>query len=233
MVSDWKWATLVTLIATAALSFPTFSLQGINTDLSNGASFTFDIGKNLPPFTFKIIPNKQPPDQFGNADSTIDDIEVYRGDSKSVLQHLEGCDLGSMEPPPDRDGWFRADDYNFDGYKDIFLMTNWGATGNFGGCIWLFNPKTGRFDYNKEFSDIEIHDVDPDTKTLSTISNSSADEWRAERYAVENNHPVLIRSWDQTSDNGKIHCEIDERRNGKMVKVSDAHKECPADAYSR
>jgi len=220
---------LFAVLAPICLVSFAYSSQGVATDLSKGASFTFKIGENLPPFTFKIIPNKQPTDEYGNAQSTISDIEVYGGDSKVPSQHLQGCDFDSMEPPPRGDYWFHADDYNFDGYQDIFLMTDWGATGNFGGCIWLYDAKTGRFDYSKEFSAIEIHEVDAATKTLSSISNSSAADWEQERYAVRNNHPVLIWSEEQDSDNAKTHCEIQERRNGKMVTVLDVDTECPAD----
>lgn len=227
-----KWAALVLLTTFPALLVPAASSQGLNTDLSDGASFTFDIGKDLPRFTLKIIPNKQPPDEYGNADSTIDDIEVYRGDSKDPSQHLEGCDLDGMEPPPRGNVWFHADDYNLDGYQDIFLMTNWGATGNYSGCIWLFNPKTGLFDYSKEFSAIDIHHVNADTKTLSSISNSSAVDYQEERYAVENNLPVLIWSKEQSSDNSKTHCEIEERRDGKMVTVVAVDTACPANVPS-
>jgi hypothetical protein len=203
--------------------------QGRNTDLSKGASFTFEVGKNLPPFTLKIIPNKQPADQYGNAQSTISDIEVYRGDSKVPSQHLKGCNLDSMEPPPPGGGVFRTEDYNFDGYQDVFLTTWWGGTGNFGGCIWLYEPKTGRFSYSKEFSDIDIHDVDADTKTLSSISNSSAADWRSKTYEVKNNLPVLIWSEEQGSNDAEIHCNIQERRNGKMVTVLDVDTGCPED----
>lgn len=242
MLSALKWAALAGLTAFLALFVPAASSQGLNTDLSDGESFTFfDIGKNLPRFTFKIVPNKQPNDQYGNAQSTIRDIEVYRGDSKVLWQHLTGCDLEGMGPPPstsESGPWFYTNDYNFDGYQDIFLMTGWGATGNFSGCIWLYNPQTGRFVYSKEFSDLGgITDVDASTHTLFTTKNSSAVASETERYAVKNNRPVLIWSEALSADPTpqgfqNFHCEIQERRNGRMVAVLDVDSECPASAPS-
>ena len=34
-------------------------------------------------------------------------------------------------------------------------MTTWGATGNQFGCIWLYEPATCRFEYNKNLADPE------------------------------------------------------------------------------
>ncbi len=108
--------------------------ESVTLDLSKGATFTFDIGPNLPPFTFKLIPQEREDDSFGNARSTIRDVEVYEGASSTPWQHLTGCDTSEMEPPPRREtDWFRAEDLNFDGYQDLFLLTMWGATGNQGG----------------------------------------------------------------------------------------------------
>src|SRR6476660_5991364 len=102
----------------------------VTADLSNGASYTFDIGSKLPAFTFKVIPNKVNPDDFGNPQSTIRHVEVFRGNSSQPVQHLTGCEFTEMEPPQRGRNWFRTEDINFDGYEDIYILTNWGATGN-------------------------------------------------------------------------------------------------------
>jgi hypothetical protein len=56
--------------------------------------------------------------------------------------------------PPKGFHWFRAEDVNFDGYADIFMMTTWGATGNKFGCVWLYDPRKAKFQYSKEFTEI-------------------------------------------------------------------------------
>jgi hypothetical protein len=199
--------------------------QSVTEDPSGGRSFTFAIASNLPLFEFKLIPDEQPPDQSGNAESTIRDIEVYRGDSSRAFQHLTGCDLDEMEPPGRGSEFFTAEDVNFDGYKDIFLETGHGATGNEGGCVWLFNPVTGSFDYSKEFSGLDRFWLDPSTKTILTYERGGmlGFAYGAGIYAVLGNRPVLIRSEFQDWDDQKkqFHCIVKRRRGNLMVVVRD------------
>lgn len=209
------------------------------TDLSKGATFTFDVGEALPPFTFKIIPKKQdmhPSQQDQGLRAipapTIGDIEVFRGHSKAPLQHLTGCDFSDMESPPE-EHWFYTEDYNFDGYQDVYLMRFWGATGNTIGCIWLYDPKTGHFKYSEEFSKLDIKKLDPTTHRLLSESNASVGDWIREWYSVEDSHPVLI--WSEAEDSeigGPGSCQIRERQSGQMVTVLHVDGECPANAPS-
>jgi hypothetical protein len=126
--------------------------EPITEDLSQGATFMQKVAPDLPEFTFKVIPPVQKPDGAGNPQSTIHDVQVFRGKSGESLQNLTGCEWLGMEAPYSGSDWFRVEDMNFDGYSHIFVMTSWGATENEGGCAWLFNPKTGRFEFSKEFS---------------------------------------------------------------------------------
>src|SRR5436305_14775386 len=93
--------------------------QPIPEDLSHGASFKFKIAPDLPEFTFKVIPEPQDPDEYGNPHTTVREVQVFRGDSKEPMQSLEGCEFSDMEAPPKSSDWFRAEDINFDGYSDI------------------------------------------------------------------------------------------------------------------
>lgn len=187
--------------------------EPITEDLSQGASFTFQIAPNLPPFTFKVIPDvKDSPEE--NPLSTIHDVQVFRGTSTEPLQSLAGCEWLGMEAPYRGSDWFRAEDMNFDGYADIFVLTSWGATGNESGCVWLFNPKNGRFEFSKEFSDLGTYTLDPATKTITTRGHAGADTIDAAKYAIENNRPVLIVTVSQNLDPDKqqYHCVVQQRR---------------------
>ncbi len=200
--------------------------RSVTEDLSKGATFTFKVALDLPEFTFKIIPEPQETDQYGNAHSTVRDIEVVSGNGKKPSQHLTGCHFDEMEAPPaGSSDWFRTDDYNFDGYQDIYLLTNWGVTGNQSGCIWLFNLATKSFDYSEEFSALSRVWLDPATKTIFTFEKGGAAGMVhiAEKYSVENNRPFLIWSENQDWDNEKkqFHCIVQERRGKKMVTIRD------------
>ena len=196
---------------------PAGSRTSITADLSKGPSFTFQIAPDLAEFTFKVIPDVEP-EQAENAQAIVQDIEVFRGSAKQPLQRLTGCEWSAMEPPPTGSNWFRAEDINFDGYRDIYLMTMWGATGNELGCVWLYNPVSGRFDYSKEFSELPGYQLELASRTILTFANGGMAGMvhSASKYKVEHNRPVLIWSevqdWD--SQKNQFHCIVKERRRG-------------------
>ena len=194
-------------------------------DLSKGATFRLEIAPKLPLFTFKIIPNVRD-DESRFPQSTVQDIEVFKGDFQQPLQHLTGCDFDQMQPPQRYGDWFHTADINFDGYQDIYLMTTYGATGNHYGCIWLYNPATGKFDYSKEFSQLSRYWLDPTSKTIRTFDRAgmAGMVFVANKYKVKNDRPVLIWSAKQDWDGGKFHCVEQERRNGKMLTTQDVLK---------
>jgi hypothetical protein len=199
--------------------------KSVTEDLSYGGSFVISVAPNLPRITFRIIPDVQPNDQFGNATSIIRDVEVFSGDSLQPMQHLTGCEWYGMEAPPRGEEWFRAVDFNFDGYQDIYVLTNWGATGNNQGCIWLYNPTTRQFDYSHEFSDLGTFTLDPANKKIITQSNGgmAGRVHSARKYKVENNRPVLIyderQDWDM--DKKQFHCIVKELRGNQMATTHD------------
>jgi hypothetical protein len=218
--------SLLAAFVAPAQQHPSRPQRSITKDLSQGATFRFKIAPDLPEFTFKIIPEKRENDQYGNAQSTVRDIEVVGDDTSKPPQHLTGCHLDEMEPPlADSSDWFRSDDYNFDGFQDIYLLTNWGATGNQYGCVWLFNPATKNFHYSKEFSELSRGWVDPATKTIFTFDRGGMVGMVhvALKYAVENNKPVVIWSENQDWDGDKkqFHCIVQERREKEMVTIRD------------
>lgn len=99
--------------------------EPITEDLSHGATFTFKIAPNLPEFMFKIIPEPYPRDEYGNPHTTVREVQVFREGAKQPVQSLEDCELSDMEAPRSGSEWFRAIDMNFDGYKDIYMLTSW------------------------------------------------------------------------------------------------------------
>lgn len=214
----------VVVAAVVAQQRPSSSEESVTEDLSQGRTFTFAIAPKLPAFIFKLIPLLHPADEYGNAQSTIRDIEVYRENSKQAFQHLTGCDLKEMEPPGRGAEFFETVDINFDGYSDIFLETMHGATGNETGCVWLYNTTTGHFEYSKEFSSLWSFSLDPGRKIIFTFTTGGmlGAVHHAEKFKVENNRPVLI--WSEVQDwvdNKRFHCTVKERRGTAMTVVRD------------
>jgi hypothetical protein len=194
-------------------------------DLSEGATFRFEIAPKLPLFTFKIIPDVQD-DQNGFPQSSVLGIEVFKGDSAQPLQSLGGCNFSETEAPPrGTSEWFHTDDINFDGYQDLYLLTDWGATGNQHGCIWLYNPATEKFDYSEALSALSRYWLDSASKTIRTFERAgmAGQIYTANKYKLDGNQPVLICSEDQGWDANRkqFHCVVQERRNKVMVTTRD------------
>ena len=54
-------------------------------------------------------------------------------------------------------------DLNFDGYLDVGLLQDKG-----GGSYWLFNPRTGLFDFSRTLSDLPNVEADPQRRVISS-----------------------------------------------------------------
>jgi len=189
-------------------------------DLSRGATFKFKIAPDLPEFTFKVVPEAPDPGES----PTVREVQVFRGDSGELMQTLEGCEFSEMEAPAKGADWFRAQDINFDGHRDLFLRTMWGATGNEFGCVWLYQPQKGRFQFSQEFSALGGFRLDPATKTITTHSNGgmAGTVFSAAKYVVENNLPVAVVSVAQDFDSAseKYHCVVKRRpRCGAALRI--------------
>lgn len=235
------------LLLSAVLSLqPSLCAQQTTEDLSHGATFKFKIAANLPEFTFKVVPDADPAESGGASEPTIRQIDVYLGNDDKPLQTLEGCDIADMEAPPKDSKWFRAEDFNFDGNKDVFLLTSWGATGNQFGCVWLFDPGSGRFEYSKALSELGTYRLEPATKTIFSFSNGGAagQVYDARRFKVTGKELALLwhehQDWD--SDKNQFQCTAEELKNGKLVSSknlwskpasqwSDAHAPCDPGTY--
>jgi hypothetical protein len=70
--------------------------QPITEDLWHGVTFTFKIAPELPEFTFKVIPEPQDSDEYGNPHVTVRQVQVFRGDSTQPMESLEDCELSDM-----------------------------------------------------------------------------------------------------------------------------------------
>jgi hypothetical protein len=129
-----------------------------------------------------------------------------------------------MEAPPRGFDWFRAVDMNFDGYIDIYMLTSWGATGNQSGCIWLYDLKSSRFEFSKDFSELDRFTLDPATKTITTHSNGGrvGTIFRAAKYVIEDDRPVPIITvaQDWNFQNSEYHCVVQQRRGRENAFVT-------------
>lgn len=127
----------------------------------------FIISPKLPPYTFRLIIN--PDTSALGAVNAVSRIEVGRADKPKVVQIIRRFE----ECEPFQPDFFSCEDLNFDGYKDILLEYSDGSGGG-SYNVWLFNPKTGRFDYNKEISQLTDPTPDSASRTLTSYYEDGA-----------------------------------------------------------
>jgi hypothetical protein len=189
---------------------PQAAPESILADIRNGAAFRFQIHPTLPTYVFRLVPAKDP------NWTVIERIEVFREGTPGVLQVLEN---EPDEPPPNIPDYFQSADYNFDGYADIRLLNNWGATGNQIFSHWLFEPKTGRFVPSKELDEIFSPAPDPKTKQLTTHWRGGGMSYTLRRYVWEGGKPALVYEEEQgvVAGTDRLRKVIKERRQGKLV----------------
>jgi hypothetical protein len=112
-------------------------------------------------------------------------------------------------------------DFNFDGAEDISVSGDEGNVAHF-SSVYLFSKKRGRFELNKQFSEIPCIAVDKTKKTLSgqCFHASACENW-VEKYSVgKRNELNMIEKngffCEPTTDRSFKYTE--SYRNGKLIK---------------
>lgn len=182
------------------------------TDVRGVAICRFNIHNGLPIYNFYLR---------GIAEyNTIDQIEITKGiESKLLVQKLEA---GMGQPPPSGGNFFGAQDINFDGYKDIRLMSWWGATGNTGYTYWLFDPSKNIFVENTDLSSLSNPTPEFQTKTIAThsVGGMAGCIYNNETYKFDGDGKlILIRSEEQdwVEESKSFIKTIGELKDGKIV----------------
>jgi hypothetical protein len=178
-------------------------------DFRGGMTCTFVINPNLPAFTFRFA---------GNADNSLGNIDVTEGTSAAVIQTIENStDPGDIAPATSQDVLVPVD-ANFDGYKDLRILNECGATGNCSYDFYLYDPATNRFVENSFLSNLSTPTFDEAKKQVTTDQNSSAADWESDTYQYENGKYVLVKEeisvWDRKTD--MVTVTTSELQDGKM-----------------
>jgi len=80
-------------------------------------------------------------------------------ESSNIIQEIDGIMQGGhgLWMVPEHEMFeIRFDDFNFDGYMDMWLITarNPGTAGGEWGYHWIWNPNTGQFELNEQLNQI-------------------------------------------------------------------------------
>lgn len=203
-------------------SDPKDPISGTTTPSQNPLSkkqfeYTFTINPTLPKYMFTA-----------HVDETnkVFLIEVASGDGEGearVRQELRPSTV-DQDPYITDKPFFEAVDFNFDGYKDIQLMTWSGATGNAGYEIWLFNEGYGFFERSRELSELPNATPRPDTKHVESYMKGglAGAEYTLKRYRYAASGQLeLVYEESQTSscDGACLLKVVREMKQGVMTET--------------
>jgi hypothetical protein len=177
-------------------------------DLRGGMTCRFRIHPKGPVLVFHFA---------GKDDNSFGNLEIQQ-ESGIVIQTIENeTDPGAVTPATAQTV-LQAVDANFDGYKDLQLLSNCGATGNYSYDFYLFDPASGRFVHNDFLTNLTSPSFDAATGQVTSSSNSSASDWETETYQHKDGQYTLIRKqtseWDR--DRHVVNLKTYERRNGRL-----------------
>jgi len=144
-------------------------------------------------------------------------IKIYKASKGKLIQTLDENDFELAVQ-------FDIGDYNFDGYKDIYLKDRCAISDNCTGHVFLYKPSTGKYKLAKEFDDLITIRVSKTKKRIYSLNRSQAGaSWQFDVYKYINNKLTLIVSESQGTGEpgeGKFYYSKEIRKkNGKMKTV--------------
>jgi len=158
-----------------------------NTVFSNvrgGIICHFMINDKLPTYTFEFKANV--------AQNTLERMTIKEYDTDTLIQ--EARITMDSEPPAGLDV-VSVEDFNFDGYQDLKIIDWWGATGNIGYTIWLFNPTTNTFIEHAGLSKLTNPTIIPNTKTISShsVGGMAGCVYTDQTYSIDTDNNLLLQ----------------------------------------
>lgn len=92
-------------------------------------------------------------------------IAIYEPEARTPRETLEVEGDGFV---PDGTDLLRLEDLNFDGYGDLAVTVDAGATGNTSSLYWLYDPTQHRFVHDETLGRLSTVKPDPEHKVLRT-----------------------------------------------------------------
>jgi hypothetical protein len=144
-----------------------------------GLTFTFPIHPGNRPLRFRLELNKQ---------GFVSGISVFGPDHSKLLQSVASCGVGDETyaefEKQTSDPLLKHADLNFDGFEDLELLYEYVPhLGKNLYCIYLWDPKVGRFRYSSELTKIGTNlEAHPEDKTLTTHEDWMFGPWQDSTY---------------------------------------------------
>ena len=193
-------------------------------------------------FVFTLILFLHSTSAFSQADSSFT-LDINTGDDINEyffeIYYYDGSDeIGSIKywpGKPDRVNvivlheddyahYIKFDDYNFDGYLDMYVHDPCMILGNCHGRVYLFNSRLVEYKHDPRFDDMTTIVADPEAKTIFSSNRSSGGSiFTNETFEWEGDELVLIKRVSQgfaPGDDGKVYLhKTEERDENGLLKV--------------
>jgi hypothetical protein len=121
---------------------------------------------------------------------------------------------------------FRLVDWNFDGYKDISVLDNCGSGGS-SYWIWNYSPKTKKYYFNKELSEVLGLEIDAEEKAIifHYREGYSKENWDSLQY--KNNKLTFVKGllqerWNDNLGNSWIKHSYSKKIKNKLIVMVDS-----------
>lgn len=117
-------------------------------------------------------------------------------------------------------------DVNFDGWRDLSVLSSNAVLGNSFYHVWIYDPHLRRFRYSAEVSDLTSPQFDARHRRVTSLSRSAAGlDYSARILVWRKQHLVLIQEVEQEplsggGDHGQVVQRLESRRiGGRMVRI--------------
>ena len=177
------------------------------------SSFTLDIntGDDINEYFFEIY-------HYDGSDE-IDSIKYWPGkpDKANVLALLEDDYAHSID----------FDDYNFDGYLDMYTHDPCMILGNCHGRVYIFNTGLGEFKHDPRFDGMTSVTALPESKTIFSSNRSAAGTiFTNETFQWEGEELILTKRVSQNLTDGEDALmylyKVEERnKNGELITIEE------------
>lgn len=188
------------------------SYDGVDEDLRAGMICNFAINSKLPVFTFHFL--GQPANTFG-------DIQIQEGSNTKVIQTITNSTDPNALAPAKSSSVLKPVDVNFDGYLDLLILNNCGATGNCSYDFYLYDQTTNQFLKNSFLTNLggfKLDQIDSVKKQITASWKSSVADWEQATYQYQGGQYMLIKkiisSWDR--EKNMVTVETYKLHDGKM-----------------
>jgi hypothetical protein len=180
-------------------------LWGVVRDNKTNASFSVKINDNLNEIYFKIIGRFDKHELFiplyAEIRSSPDGRFIQKINILNIVDKKDRDYIGYGEYDLSRADMVQMVDLNFDGYLDLRILWNVGATGCNSYGSFLYDQKSKRFVFNKKLSSMLVLKLDPKQKQIITYDRSGGCQEYMRYYKVRNNQFVVTKvEWTELNN---------------------------------